>query len=214
MKQIMPQSVIVSHTHEDHVGGCAVLEPETKVLARPTCHGDLRDPPLINEFFRFVWGQPRPTRDPLALKDTIESGGFAFEVLNLPGHKDDMIGLYERAYGWLFSADAVPLPSKKQIAMAEENIPDTIRTMERIQELDVQLLFDGHHGPIQNPRTHIQKRIDYLKGLQQTVKEMHGQGMSVEEIVTSLNFDAPWYMGLTESRFGFDYLVKSLLFDK
>jgi hypothetical protein len=37
--------------------------------------------------------------------------------------------------------------------------------------------------------------------------------MTIEEIVVSLNFEAPWYMGLTERRFGFDYLVRSLLFD-
>ncbi len=209
-----PRSLVVSHTHEDHVGGCAVAAPTCSILAKEVMHKTLMDPPRINEFFAYVWGQPAPVERPIPLPNSIEAQGFRFRVVELPGHEKNMIGLYEPDRHWLFSADAVPLPSQKQIAMPDENVPRMISTMEEIQSMDVELLFDSHLGLIREPRKHVQKRIDYLKGLQSKVKELHAQGSSVQDIEASLNFDKPWYMDLTERRFGIDYLIESLLSDK
>ena len=206
-----PQFLVVSHTHEDHWGGCALAEPICSILAREAVHKTLMDPPVIKEFFAYVWGQPAPVEKPLPLPDSIEAEGFRFRVVELPGHGENMIGLYEPDRRWLLSADAVPQPSKKQVAMTDENVPRMISTMEKIQSMDVELLFDGHLGPIREPKKHIQKRIDYLKEVQTKVKELHAQGLSVPEIEASLNFEKPWYVDLTERRFGIDYLITSLL---
>ena len=79
-----------------------------------------------------VWGQPEPVEDVEPMPPTFSVGNWQFEVVPLPGHYEGMVGFYEKEKGWLFSADAVPLPSRRQIAMPEENVPQMIATMERL----------------------------------------------------------------------------------
>ncbi|NWF95053.1 MAG: MBL fold metallo-hydrolase [Candidatus Thorarchaeota archaeon] len=209
-----PEMLLVSHSHEDHVGACSQLEHNTPVYARPAVIPILRAPPVIGEFFSYVWGQPGPVEDVRVIPTSVESGDYYLELVELPGHGRDMVGFYEPRKRWLFSADAVPLPSKKQIAIDDENVPRMISTMEKIQQMDIAVLFDSHRGPIQSPREHIQKRIDYLKGIAERARVLHEEGVSIDDIVKALEFEAPWYMDLTGRRFGMDYLIRSLLFDK
>ena len=86
--------------------------------------------------------------------------------------------------------------------------------MERILELDLDVLFDFHRGPIRDPQQHIQTRIDFLKGVQNQVRELNQEGKTIEEIQSILNFEPPWYMDLAEGRFGIEYLIRSFLFDE
>jgi ribonuclease/clavin/mitogillin len=206
--------VVVSHTHEDHFGGCAALANEATIYASPSAIKEIQEPPQLNIFFQSVWGQPKPVKDVELLPSSFSVGSLEFKVISLPGHYNEMIGLYEANQGWLFSADAVPLPSQKQVAMPEENIPQMIATMEKIIALDLKILFDGHRGPISNPEAHIQKRVDYLQELQQRIKTMFDEGKSISEIQTALGFKEPFYLTWTEGRFGIDYLIKSLLNDQ
>lgn len=208
------QRVVVSHTHEDHYGGCAALTGDATIFASPSAMKEIREPPQLNIFFQSVWGQPEPVEDVELLPSTLSVGSLEFEVISLPGHYEGMIGLYEAEKGWLFSADAVPLPSRKQIAMPEENVPQMIATMERILTLDVKVLFDGHRDPILEPEAHIRRRVEYLRGLQQRIKKMQAEGKSIPEIQTILGFKEPFYLPWTEGRFGIDYLIKSLLGDQ
>ncbi|MEM2143037.1 MAG: MBL fold metallo-hydrolase [Candidatus Thorarchaeota archaeon] len=206
--------IVISHAHEDHVGACSRLESEVPVLAPDPIHAALRSPPAINDFFRFVWGQPEPIKSPLKLPDNLETERFRFSIVRLPGHTDSMIGLYDSERQWLFSADAVPFPSRKKLAMPDENIPMMLRTLEMIQQLDISVLFDSHHGPIDRPHEHVQKRIDFLKETQSRVRRLYEEGLSIEDIVRSLNFEQPWYVDLTGGRFGVEHLVRSLIHDK
>ncbi|MFX1562235.1 MAG: MBL fold metallo-hydrolase [Promethearchaeota archaeon] len=205
------QRVVVSHTHEDHYGGCAVLADKATIFAISSAIREIREPPKLNIFFQSVWGQPKPVEDVEQLPSTLSVGSKEFEVISLPGHYEDMIGLYEAERGWLFSADAVPLPSEKQISMSEENVPLMIATMEKILALDVKILFDGHRGPIREPEAHIRRRVDYLRALQNRVKKMFEEGKSISEIKNILAFKEPFYLPWTEGRFSIEYLIKSLL---
>jgi glyoxylase-like metal-dependent hydrolase (beta-lactamase superfamily II) len=206
--------VYVTHTHEDHLGSCAVLAPEAEIYATPSVAKILKNPEALPDFFVMVWGQPEPVPEVLSMPKKFEIGDLSLEWLSLPGHTDHMIGFYEKERGWLFSADAVPLPSMKQLAMPDENVTEMIATMEKIQNLHLNVLFDGHRGPVESPHEYIQKRIDYLKELQVSIKELHDQGHDIPAIQENLGIEAPWYMGMTEGRFRIDHLIRSLLFDK
>ena len=206
--------VYVTHTHEDHIGCCSVLAPEAEIYATPPVAEFLKDPEELPDFFVRVWGQPDPVPEVLPMPQKFEIGDLSFEWLSLPGHTDHMIGFHEKERGWLFSADAVPLPSRKQLAMPDENIPEMIATMEKIQKLNLSILFDGHKGPVKGPSEHIQMRIDFLKDLQVSIKELHGQGQEMPEIQENLGIEAPWYADMTEGRFRVEHLIKSLIFDK
>ncbi|MFW9844967.1 MAG: MBL fold metallo-hydrolase, partial [Candidatus Thorarchaeota archaeon] len=175
---------------------------------------ELRAPQQIGEFFDYVWGQPKPISNITPLPDTFAIGDLTFEVVPLPGHAADMVGFYEPNKKWLFSFDAVPLPSKKRIAMPEENIPLMVATMEKIRDMDIEILFDSHRGPIDNPREHIQIRIDYINMIGKEARILHESGKSIEEIQEVLGLEGPWYLEMTADRFGIDIFLKSVLFDK
>lgn len=206
--------VFITHLHEDHYGGCTAFLPEAEIFAGPLTVEGIKNPPELPEFFKLVWGQPSPLDIVQPMPSEFTVGKFTFEVIDLPGHSEEMVGFWEAEQGWLFSSDAVPLPSRKQMSMPEENIPKMIATMEQIQKLKVKVLFDGHRGPIEEPADHIQTRIGFLQDLQQRVQELATQGNSIDEIQKRLSFPAPWYLPNTEGRIGINHLIKSLLFDK
>lgn len=206
--------VYVSHSHEDHVGCCGVFEGKATIFANELAQKVLRDPPQYGEFFNFVWGQPEPVSDLTKMPARFSIGDLNFEVVPVPGHTMEMVGFYEPVKKWFFSADAVPLPSKKKIAMPDENVPQMVATMEKIIAMDIEILFDSHKGPIVSPREHIQTRVDYIKEMQQKAKELHESGKTIEEIQEALKLEGPWYLDLTKGRFGIDFFLRSVLFDK
>jgi glyoxylase-like metal-dependent hydrolase (beta-lactamase superfamily II) len=206
--------VFISHTHEDHIGACSILEDDMTIFATPAVAEELRNPLQLTEFFDTVWGQPDPVTKIETMPSSFDVGDMHFEVIPLPGHHANMVGFFEPDKKWLFSADAVPVPSRKKIGMPDENIPEMIVTLERIYKLDLEILFDSHRGPIENPGEHIKTRIDFLKDFQAQVRELHSEGRSVEEIMEVLELEGPWYLELTKDRFGIDFVINSLIHDE
>ncbi|TXT57802.1 MAG: Hydroxyacylglutathione hydrolase [Candidatus Thorarchaeota archaeon] len=202
--------VILSHYHEDHIG-CAGVFDNAQIFAHEPSIEMIKNPEQLGEFFQYVWGQPHQIKRVLPLPEMLKESEFKFEIVSLPGHCEDMIGLYEPNKKWLFSADAVPLPSKKKIAMPEENVPQIIQTLEEIQRMPIDVIFDGHRGPIENPHEHIQTRIDFLKGIREDILRYHRDGKSIQEIQTLLDIEGPWYMDMTEGRFGIDHFISSMI---
>jgi glyoxylase-like metal-dependent hydrolase (beta-lactamase superfamily II) len=206
--------VYVSHDHEDHIGGCGAFVPEAEVFAGPVTLESVHKPYPLPEFFQFVWGNLTPVPEAKVLDtSSIVVGDATFEVVDLSGHSREMFGFWDPERRWLFSADAVPLPSQKQMAMIDENIPKTIRRMREIQDMNVAVLFDGHRGPIVEPYDHIETRIRYLTDLGTQVRELAAEGKSIPEIKGVLKFPEPWYLPNTEKRFGINHLIRSLLND-
>ncbi len=213
LKTTQISDVYITHAHEDHCGCVDVLAKDADIHAWGSSMSLLRNPPELGEFFKYVWGQPSPIDDVSETPRMFEVGDFHFEVVELPGHFEDMIGFYESNRKWFISADAIPLPSKKYIAMPEENIPLMIATMERIRCLDIEVLFDSHKGAVHAPDEHIKVRIDYLKETHELVRELHVRGLDVKEIMNELNFKSPWYIEMTQDRFAIEFFIESLIND-
>lgn len=207
-------NLYISHSHEDHVGCCSLFDGKVPIFANSLTQKTLRNPPQYGEFFVYVWGQPEPVTNLSEMPRSFAVDDLHFEVISVPGHTMEMVGFYEPNKRWFFSADAVPLPSKKKIAMPDENVPMMVATMEKILDLDIDILFDSHRGPIESPQEHIQTRIDFIKQVQSEAKALHHEGKSIQEIQEILNLEGPWYLELTKDRFGIDFFIKSLLFDR
>jgi glyoxylase-like metal-dependent hydrolase (beta-lactamase superfamily II) len=86
---------------------------------------------------------PCPANHALVEGDVIDLGDVAYEVLHLPGHSPDSIGLFDRADGTLFSGDAIydgPL-----LEGFYDGGPEAyVATMERLRELPVTVVHGGH----------------------------------------------------------------------
>jgi glyoxylase-like metal-dependent hydrolase (beta-lactamase superfamily II) len=77
--------------------------------------------------------------------DVIDLGDRAFEVIHLPGHSPDSIGLFEEESGVFFSGDAVydgPLLDNAP----DSDIDDYIATMVRLRTLPVSVVHGGHEA--------------------------------------------------------------------
>jgi glyoxylase-like metal-dependent hydrolase (beta-lactamase superfamily II) len=75
--------------------------------------------------------------------DRIDLGDRSFEVLHLPGHSPDSIGLWDAASGTLFSGDAVydgPLLDGND----DSDVDAYVATMERLRRLPVEVVHGGH----------------------------------------------------------------------
>ncbi|TFG34107.1 MBL fold metallo-hydrolase [Candidatus Thorarchaeota archaeon] len=213
-QKVSIDALYVSHSHEDHVGCCSIFDGKIPIYANDLAQMTLRAPPQYGEFFNYVWGQPEPVSALSKLPDSFSVGDLVFEVVPVPGHTMEMVGFYEPEQKWFFSADAIPLPSKKKIAMPDENVPLMVATMEKILALDIDILFDSHRGPIYSPEEHIQTRIDFIKEIQREVQALHAKGKSIDEIQVALELEGPWYLELTKERFGIDFFIKSLICDR
>jgi glyoxylase-like metal-dependent hydrolase (beta-lactamase superfamily II) len=77
--------------------------------------------------------------------DVVDIGDRAFEILHLPGHSPDSIGLYDAERGVLFSGDAVydgPLIDGGD----DGDLDRYVATMERLRELPVDVVHGGHEA--------------------------------------------------------------------
>ncbi|MGO9877194.1 MAG: MBL fold metallo-hydrolase [Acidimicrobiia bacterium] len=89
--------------------------------------------------------KPCPANHRLDEGDVVDLGDVVYEVLHLPGHSPDSIGLFDRTDGTLFSGDAVydgPL-----LEGFYEGGPEAyVATMERLRELPVRVVHGGHEA--------------------------------------------------------------------
>ncbi len=77
--------------------------------------------------------------------DVVDLGDRAFEVLHLPGHSPDSIGLFDDDSGVFFSGDAVydgPLLDNAP----DSDVDDYIATMVRLRSLPVSVVHGGHEA--------------------------------------------------------------------
>src|SRR5579862_5124665 len=89
--------------------------------------------------------EPCPANHALVDGDVVDLGDVEFEVLHLPGHSPDSIGLFDRANGVLFSGDAVydgPLLDGFYDGYAEQYVA----SMERLRALPVDVVHGGHEA--------------------------------------------------------------------
>jgi glyoxylase-like metal-dependent hydrolase (beta-lactamase superfamily II) len=76
--------------------------------------------------------------------DVVELGDRSFTVLHLPGHTPGEIGLWEVEPRTLFSGDCVYESGVLLDELPGSSIPDYVRSMERLRDLDVRVVHGGH----------------------------------------------------------------------
>lgn len=144
--------IVLTHHHVDHMGGAAYLVENAP--AELACHQDdaayvsgrARAPmPWLMRLFLRV--HPAPVA--LVLKDGDRVGPW--QVIHTPGHTPGEIVLYDPARRILFGGDAVRerngvlgLPATRYAS----DLPTAVRSLERLQGLDVRLLLPGHGEPV------------------------------------------------------------------
>jgi len=165
-----PVVAVATHRHFDHTGGLhefdevVVHRDDAEAVANADGFASLRiqdyppeelsgyDPPasLLTalprkgfELVSYAVTPAIPTRI-VGEGDQIDLGDGTFTVLHLPGHTPGEIGLWEEATRTLFSGDCVYESGVLLDELPESDIPDYVRSMRRLLDLDVRVVHGGH----------------------------------------------------------------------
>ncbi len=181
------KQLAITHNHEDHSGNAAWIQQNLNVpiyihpLSIPYSHEEGMYPKYRQE----MWGF-RHVYDPLPMPETLSTGKYTFKVLDTPGHAIYHNCFYEPTQKWLFTGDLY-LGTRMMVCFFEENMRQTIDTIERLLQLDFDTIFCAHAGVIENGKIRLEKKLRNLKELQAQVVEMRRKGMTDREIDNELN---------------------------
>jgi len=174
--------VALSHLHEDHSGMAAWLEHNLQIpiylheMAIP----EAKERGKYRLYRQLMWGN-RPAFTPQPFPEVLTTGKYTFDVIDSPGHTEHHKVFHEKNQGWLFTGDIYVAP-KQLVAMYDENMKDTIVSLQKLLRLDFDTVFCAHSGVIENGKAALQKKLDYMLDLQGKVEGLRRQGLTDREI--------------------------------
>ena len=157
-------SVLVTHTHSDHAPLANPLARELEVPVYGHAAGPEFDPDL-----RLVEGA------------IVTVGGIGLEVIHTPGHSDDHLCFLTGRI--LFTGDHIMGGSSVMV----EDMGSYLRSLERLQDLDLDRLYPGHGPEIEQPQQVISWYIAHrLQREQEILEAIAGGAAEVDAIVESV----------------------------
>lgn len=178
--------ILLTHYHEDHAGNAAFLQDEYQlpIFAHPLTCESLASRIKLQPYEYFMWGGLEPA-EASPITNTVSSENYQFEIYHTPGHSHDHVVFLEPNQGWLFSGDMFLGPMIKYFRF-DEDILQTMESLELILSLEFEQLFCGHNPQRKNPKKPLQKKWQYLKNIYDGVAELSEKGYSKQAIIKQL----------------------------
>lgn len=206
------EQIVNTHHHEDHVGANYLFEQrrQLQAFAHASALPLIAKPPAkLKPYRNLVWGVPQPAH-PRAIGEKLSTPKYNFQVLHLPGHSPDHIGLYEPQQGWLFSGDLF-LSVKVRVLRADEDITASLASLRRAATLPLQYLFCGSGKIFDNPAEVLQKKLAFYEDVQGRALALQQKGWPLEKIRDAvLGKEGVWPL-MSQGEFSKLNLVRGLL---
>lgn len=187
-------TVIISHTHADHVGAIAHFRqrvPGLTVLDHEVDAPYLQDNTLLNRAFdadlvaRYFPGkrfdilefyaafcpisETWPDRTVLE-GDVLVCGAYTFEVIHTPGHHPGHISLYERKERVLFVGDMLGM-EVPFYTPSSGGVEGYLTSMEKYRNLEIDLIIPSHGQLIEDARGAIEGAAGKVKRREERLLE-------------------------------------------
>jgi ribonuclease/clavin/mitogillin len=173
-----PAGAIVTHWHEDHSGGAAILAARGVPLAlHLETERRLRQPPGLELYRRVTWGSFAP----LATSVTPFTPN-GVELIATPGHSVDHRVVWARETGTLFAGDLF-LGVKVRVAHDDEDFTALIASLRQCAALGPARMFCGHRGLVPSAALTLGAKADWLEEMVTVIGQRTADGWSDERIV-------------------------------
>lgn len=163
--------ILLTHIHSDHCGGAVALKKRTS--AKLGIHRS-RAGYLGGEDFQYSEGE------------RIAFGGGELQVLHTPGHESGHCCFYEPADRVLFSGDHIMGFGTSVIRPPDGDMTDYIRSLERLLELEINLILPGHGPLVGKPHAKIKEYIEHRLMREQQVIAALRQGRESIGAITEM----------------------------
>ena len=228
-KENMVKKCVITHSHEDHCGGAAMLQSEFNI----PIYSSKKAIPLLKkqknypDYRRITWGFPyRPFEaKPIDHSISTSLNKYNFEIIEIPGHAMEEIALLERRKEWAIIADGI-MPKYTMIFGKSTDIPEDIhqiynslKKLENITKtMDNLIIFTAGRGVFKN-RMIIKEKIQEIEKLHKMVfkyqKEAEDKSYNDKRIlryITRKMFNKESFIGqLTKGGLSNQNLIISLL---
>jgi glyoxylase-like metal-dependent hydrolase (beta-lactamase superfamily II) len=203
--------VVNTHYHEDHIAANALLKEryDVELFAHSLAVDKINRLAILYPYQEEVWGYPIPSQVK-EIGNNVRTEHFRLDVIYTPGHDRDHICLFERERRWLFSGDLF-IGTRPKAIRPMNDIRQTIADLKKAKDLAPRFLFPAPGKVLTEPANVLEQSIEYLEGVGQKVINLHGQGLSPEEIVKQIFGNEYELAEFTQQQFSSINLVKSFL---
>jgi glyoxylase-like metal-dependent hydrolase (beta-lactamase superfamily II) len=189
------QAVLNTHYHEDHVGNNDIVAAitEARIYGSPITTAEIRLPPHLPWYRRFLFGPSAPARIEVAPERFVVNG-MEFLCLETPGHCPGHLCLFMPATGWLFSGDLF-VSSDLDTQLPDVDGPAWIGSLRQVLALPATAMFDSHGTVLLGPeavRGALQSKLDFLCGIERRVREQLGAATSIEDLSSRVFSSRTW----------------------
>jgi ribonuclease/clavin/mitogillin len=182
LKQLGPGAqitkIVMTHKHHDHIGGAVSIQGVTNAQLMANA-GTAEE--LERAFGAADVGV-------LGDGEIVKSDTLAVQALHTPGHSPDHTCYYLPYHKLLFSGDTILGIGTTTI----ENLADYMRSLARLQTLEIDRILPGHGPGMDDPAAKIQEYIDHRMMRERQALEVLAEGpLTLQDMVRKIYVGIP-----------------------
>ena len=171
--------ILITHRHEDHVGGAAALAAKTRAPVRAFGRADAGGVSVV----------------PIEEGEIVEVGGARLATLYCPGHASDHLCWMLEGAASLFAGDNVLGEGTAVIAPPDGNMRAYLETLERLSRLHIDRIYPGHFRPLDGGNEVLRGYLAHRAEREGQVLEALASGRGTPaEMVAAIYVDTPPYL--------------------